>query len=164
METPMSQADTADSPPPETPTKRSKLPLIAGLIGAIALGGGSFYAIYSGMILAPQSTSRAPAVKDMDFAHIPLENMTISLASPGTARLLRFSAQVEVAAASEAAMLRMQPRFMDIVNTYLRAVDPRDLEDPAALIRLRAQILRRLQVVAGEGHIRDFLITEFILN
>ena len=160
----MSQADTADSPTPETPAKRRKLPVIAGLIGAIMLGGGSFYAVYSGMILAPQATPRAPAQPDMDFAHIPLENMTISLASPGTARLLRFSAQVEVGAASEAAMLRMQPRFMDIVNTYLRAVDPQDLEDPAALIRLRAQLLRRLQVIAGEGHIRDFLITEFILN
>lgn len=160
----MSQADTADSPAPEGRQKRSKLPLIAGLVGAIALGGGSFYAVYSGMILAPQDSPRATASPDMDFAHIPLENMTISLASSGTARLLRFSAQVEVGIASEAAMLRMQPRFLDIVNTYLRAVDPRDLEDPAALIRLRAQILRRLQVVAGDGHIRDFLITEFILN
>ena len=51
-----------------------------------------------------------------------------------------------------------------MVNTYLRAVAPADLEDPGALIRLRAQILRRFQLVAGEARVRDFLITEFVLN
>ncbi|MCC5955908.1 MAG: flagellar basal body-associated FliL family protein [Natronohydrobacter sp.] len=100
----------------------------------------------------------------MDFAYIPLENITISLATTADARFLRFSGQIEVAARSESDMARMQPRFLDVVNTYLRAIDPQDLSEPAALIRIRAQILRRLQVIAGEGHIRDFLITEFILN
>ena len=33
-----------------------------------------------------------------------------------------------------------------------------------ALIRLRAQMLRRIQVVSGEGRVRDLLITEFVLN
>ena len=40
----------------------------------------------------------------------------------------------------------------------------RDIEDPAALARLRAQMLRRIQVVTGEGQVRDLLITEFVLN
>ena len=39
-----------------------------------------------------------------------------------------------------------------------------ELEDPAALVRLRAQILRRLQIVTGEGRVRDLLVTEFVLN
>jgi len=51
-----------------------------------------------------------------------------------------------------------------VINTYLRAIDPSDLEDPTALLRLRAQLLRRLQMVAGEDLVNDFLITEFILN
>lgn len=144
--------------------KRSKLPLLAGLVGAILVGGGSFYAVYSGLVLSTQSNRPAVAELDMDFAYIPLENITISLATENTVRMLRFSGQIEVAAQSESAMARMQPRFLDLVNTYLRAVDPKDLSEPAALIRLRAQILRRLQVIAGEGHVRDFLITEFIFN
>ncbi len=40
----------------------------------------------------------------------------------------------------------------------------RDLENPAAIQRLRAQMLRRVQVVTGEGRVRDLLVTEFILN
>lgn len=155
---------TAPAEAPDEPKKRSRFPLIAGFIGAILLGGGSFYAVYSGLVLGADPRHRAVAPIDMDFAYIPLENITISLASPSTARFLRFSGQIEVAARSESDMARLHPRFLDVVNTYLRAIDPQDLSEPAALIRIRAQILRRLQVVAGEGHIRDFLITEFILN
>ncbi|WP_071798100.1 flagellar basal body-associated FliL family protein [Natronohydrobacter thiooxidans] len=149
---------------PPQPKKRAFFPLIAGLLGAILLGGGSFYAVFSGLVLGAQPQRQAPPQIDMDFAYIPLENITISLAAPSSGRLLRFSGQIEVAARSESDMARLQPRFLDVVNTYLRAIDPQDLSEPAALIRIRGQILRRLQIVAGEGHIRDFLITEFILN
>ena len=43
------------------------------------------------------------------------------------------------------------PRVVDVLNTFLRAVEPRDLEQPSALAPLRAQMLRRIQVVTGEG-------------
>ena len=49
------------------------------------------------------------------------------------------------------------PRVLDVLNTYLRAVEVRDLEEPASLARLRAQMLRRIQVVTGEGRVRDLL-------
>lgn len=146
------------------PGKRRRLPLLTGVVGAVLLGSGSFYAVYSGLVLSGQPERGAPAAIDMDFGYIPLENIMISL-PPGTgAQLLRFSGQIEVAASSHADMARMHPRFLDLVNTYLRAVEPQGLSEPAALIRLRAQILRRLQIIAGDGHIRDFLITEFVLN
>jgi flagellar FliL protein len=51
-----------------------------------------------------------------------------------------------------------------VLNGYLRAVDAADLEDPAALVRVRAQMLRRVQLVTGEGRVRDLLVTEFLLN
>ena len=35
----------------EEPKKSSKLPMIIGLVLAIAGGGGGFYAVYSGMLL-----------------------------------------------------------------------------------------------------------------
>jgi len=43
-------------------------------------------------------------------------------------------------------------------------VETKDLEDPLALVRLRAQMLRRVQMVTGEGRVRDLLITEFVIN
>ncbi|MEL7416552.1 MAG: flagellar basal body-associated FliL family protein, partial [Pseudomonadota bacterium] len=58
----------------------------------------------------------------------------------------------------------LKPRISDVLNTYLRAVSLDELENPAAMLRLRAQMLRRIQLVTGEGRVRDLLISEFILN
>jgi flagellar FliL protein len=56
------------------------------------------------------------------------------------------------------------PRILDVLNGYLRAIDIAQLEDPSALLRIRAHMLRRIQIVTGEGRVRDLLITEFVLN
>jgi flagellar FliL protein len=56
------------------------------------------------------------------------------------------------------------PRILDVLNGYLRAVELAELEDPDALVRLRAQMLRRIQIVTGQGMVRDLLVTEFVLN
>ena len=61
-------------------------------------------------------------------------------------------------------MTLLRPRILDVLNGYLRAVEVAELEDPSALVRLRAQMLRRIQVVAGEGRVNDLLISEFVLN
>jgi flagellar FliL protein len=53
---------------------------------------------------------------------------------------------------------------MDVLNGYLRAVEVAEIEDRSALIRLRAQMLRRVQIVTGEGRVRDLLVTEFVVN
>ncbi|MDD8023269.1 MAG: flagellar basal body-associated FliL family protein [Paracoccaceae bacterium] len=161
----------ADSAP-ETeaaPKKKSKLPLIIGLVLMLALGGGGFYAVYSGLILGPaahktdaHSEEVAPEALP-EIAFVPLDPMVISL-SGSSARHLRFSAQLEVPLAYQKDVEHLKPRVMDVLNGYLRAVEVSDLEDPAALIRLRAQMLRRVQIVVGEGRVRDLLIIEFVLN
>ncbi|MEO1000855.1 MAG: flagellar basal body-associated FliL family protein, partial [Pseudomonadota bacterium] len=56
------------------------------------------------------------------------------------------------------------PRILDVLNTFLRALHPSDLEDPSALPQLRGHMLRRIQIVTGEGRVRDLLVTEFVIN
>lgn len=158
----------ATAPAEEAPKKKSKLPLIIGLVLMLMLGGGGFYAVYSGLILAPHDTAEPapeehPAEPLPDVAFVPLDPMIISLGTNG-ARHLRFSAQLEVPSAYQAEVEHLKPRVMDVLNGYLRAVELHDLEDPSALMRLRAQMLRRIQVVTGEGRINDLLIIEFVLN
>ena len=158
--------NTADDPP----KKASKLPLIIGLIVALLGGGGGFYAVYSGMILAPETPEHAARedvsekVNDMpDVAFVPVDPMVISLGAGG-ARHLRFQAQLEVGTAHEAEVTKLMPRVVDVLNSYLRALEPEDLEAGAALIRLRAQMLRRVQIVTGGDRVKDLLIMEFVLN
>ena len=64
----------------------------------------------------------------------------------------------------EAEVVLLKPRILDVMNGYLRAVEVQELADPHALVRLRSQMLRRIQIVTGEGRVRDLLVTEFVLN
>lgn len=146
--------------------KKSKLPILIGLVLALVLGGGGFYATWSGMIFGvphdePAEVAAAPLP---DIAFVPVEPIIISLASSASAKHLRFTSQLEVAKPMIAEVTLLLPRIMDVLNGYLRAVDVAQLENPSALVRIRAHLLRRIQIVTGEGRVRDLLITEFVLN
>ncbi|MCQ0091819.1 flagellar basal body-associated protein FliL [Roseovarius sp. M141] len=158
----------------ETPVKRSKMPLIMGLVLALAGGGGGFYAVHSGLLFASDSQASAPA-GPMDDSHrkvgampvvayVPIEPLVISLGKGMSGRHLRFRAELEVIPAYRAEVEQLLPRVVDVLNTYLRALKLEDLTDSAGLLRLRAQMLRRVQVVTGGDRINDLLIMEFVLN
>lgn len=146
--------------------KRSKKPMIIGIFLAFLLGGVGFYGTWSGMILGEsEQAHEGEEVAPMpDIAFVPVESLLISL-GPGEAdRHLRFTSQLEVAAPHAEEVTHLLPRIVDVMNGYLRAIDTTQFDDPAALVRMRAQMLRRVQIVTGEGRVRDLLVTEFVLN
>jgi flagellar FliL protein len=157
----------AEPLPDVAPKKKSKKPLIIGLVLALLLGGGGFFAAWSGMILAPaeEHTSDGAAVAALpDIAFIPMEPLIITLGSGDAQRHLRFTSQIEVGSKHAEDVTLILPRIIDVLNGYLRAVDAKELQDPVAMVRIRAHLLRRIQMVSGEGRVRDLLITEFVLN
>ncbi|UWR15257.1 flagellar basal body-associated protein FliL [Sulfitobacter sp. M368] len=158
-------ADQAEDEPP----KKSKLPLIIGLVLALAGGGGGFYATWSGMILGTESEHSDSADAEeskpnVDVAYVPVDPLVISLQPPAQAQYLRFRASLEVPTQNQAEVEKLMPRVVDVLNSYLRALEPADLEHPAILTRIRAQMLRRVQVIAGLQKVNDLLIMEFVLN
>ena len=158
-------ADPADAVGASPPRKR-RLGMIVGMVAALAFGGGGFYAVWSGLV-DPAGLVGGVGHGDAapsDVAFLPMEPIMVSLPPGSSARLLRFTGQLEVAPEHAAEVGAVMPRVVDVLNTFLRAVEPRDLEQPSALAPLRAQMLRRIQVVTGEGRVRDLLITEFVLN
>lgn len=152
----------------EAPTRKpSKKPLMIGLMLALILGGGGFYAVYSGILFgahAPETAGAAEGEEPPQVAFIPVEPIIINLGGAASKAVLKFSCQLEAVALHQEAVQHLLPRISDVINSYLRAVEPQVLEDPTALVRIRAHLLRRIQMVTGEGQVRDILITEFILN
>jgi flagellar FliL protein len=161
-----SDVTATDITPESPPAKRSKKPILIGLVLALLLGGGGFYATWSGLILGGGSTEDTAAAPGplQGIAFVPLETMVVSLGADSGSDHLRFTAQVEVVDGAQADVTLLVPRILDVLNSYLRAVDTAEIEDPAAMGKLRAQMLRRIQIVTGEGRVRDLLITEFVLN
>lgn len=159
-----------------SPNRRPKAALI-GVLVALALAGAGFAATYLGFFdpaaflprRASGEAAGAPTAvtghgEDDSTIFLPLEPITVSLAPGQAARHLRFTATIETAPGALEAVAAVRPRILDVLNSYLRAVDVAELDAPAAMPRLRAQMLRRVQLVGGGANVRDVLITEFILN
>jgi flagellar protein FliL len=164
-EKPMSEdTDTAAV----APQKRSKKPLLLGIGGALILGGAGFYAAFTGLLFPPPEAATKEAMQSasamQDVAFVPIDPVIVTLGEGSENKHLKFTAQVEVETAHVAEVTRLVPRILDVFNSYLTAVEPVSLEGNAAIVRVRAQLLRRIQVVVGEGRVRDLLITEFVLN
>lgn len=164
------EEDAVEGEEDEAPKKSSKMPMIIGLVLMLALGGGGFFAVYSGMILAPSNNAEMeeelePETEPLpSVSFVPVDPLVINLGSASSSRHLKFRAQLEVEPGAEEEVTSMLPRVSDVLNGYLRAVEVTELEEPTALIRLRAQMLRRIQIVTGEGRVRDLLVMEFVLN
>lgn len=149
------------------PKKASKMPVIIGLILALVGGGGGFYAAWSGMILGeddhPTQAEKNPKAPTADVAYVAVDPLVISMRPPSQNQHLKFRAHLETTPESQAEVEKLLPRVTDVLNSYLRALEVGDIEDPSALTRLRAQMLRRVQVVTGAGKVNDLLIMEFVL-
>lgn len=152
----------------ETPKAASKLPLILGVVLALAGAAAGYLGVAKFMGKGAES---APVAKEdpgpdplPDIAYVAMDPLLVSLMEDRVSKHLRFRAQLEVNADYLSDVELIMPRIVDVLNGYLRALEPEDLRDPMALTRLRAQMLRRVQVVAGAGRVRDVLIMEFVLN
>ncbi|MBF9035262.1 flagellar basal body protein FliL [Rhodobacterales bacterium HKCCE2091] len=184
------EADPEDAPAPKK--KGMLIPLVAGLVLAIAGGGGGFWAVSSGPLSgmfgggAEDSHAEDDGHGDSGDSHatddghgddghdtaggfvpvafIPLDTVTISLGPDSGNRHLIFSAQLEVAPEHAQDVEALAPRVLDVLNSYLRIVGIDELSRPESLARIRAQMLHRIQIVAGDGRVRDLLITEFVVN
>lgn len=160
----------------EAPRKPGlKQPLMVGILLALIGAGGGFFAIRAGWLAlgptatVPESTqghdgtvSGAESIGKTAF--VAVDPLVISLGEGSPNRHLRFRAQLEVPTDRQAEVTHLMPRVVDVLNSYLRALDIADLEDRTALMRLRSQMLRRVQIVTGPDRVSDLLIMEFVFN
>lgn len=161
---------TAADPTVPPGRKSLKLPLLIGVVLALAGGGGGFVAMR-----AMQSGADVPdtqAVEHTDehgeaapaVAYVALDPLLVNLPRATGRQFLRFAATLEVDPSHAGEVESLRPRIVDVMNSYLRAVEPADFENQMILAQLRSQLLRRIQVVAGEGRVRDLLVIEFVLD
>ena len=153
----------------EETAKKSKLPLILGVVLALVGGGGGFFAASSGMILAPapEEAKEETETKDQsspNIAFVELEPVMINLRTDNESKVLRFRAQLEVPTDMVENIELLKPRVIDVFNSYLRALSIENFEDPLALVKIRSHLTRRAKIVTGEEMINDLLVMEFVIN
>lgn len=159
------QADAA-------PRKGGRKQLLVALVLFLVLGGAGFYATFSGMLAIPglgggaaePDHAEASHPSPTEFAFAPVGELVVPLGPRANSEFLILEAEIEVAPEDKAALEAQMPRIRDMFNTYLRAVEARDLEAQDATLRLRAHLLRRITVLVVPLQPRDLLFTTFILK
>lgn len=153
-------ADTTPEGGQRGKTKGGRLKPLMLSLGLAAMGAGAgWYAVSSGTL--DELLSGSPGTIQRDVAFVPVDPLTVGV---GNGKFLRFAAQLEVRKGHDADVTHAMPRIVDVMNTYLRSVDLVDLESPVALLDIRAQMLRRVDLAVGGDVVTDLLVMEYVVN
>ncbi|EHL99824.1 flagellar basal body-associated protein FliL [Acetobacteraceae bacterium AT-5844] len=110
---------------------------------------------------ASAAATPAPAARPV-FVEMP--EMTLTLPNAGRPRQLRLKLAVEVNAdPTQPPPELMTPRVYDSLILYLRTLRDSELDGALAMDRLRGDLHRRLDLLLGDGKVRDVLITGFVV-
>ncbi|MHA7872461.1 MAG: flagellar basal body-associated FliL family protein [Hyphococcus sp.] len=168
------ESETEDNGDGEAASKKASpvMSIVTNVGVALLMGGAAAGVVF----LAPVGGGKCTPAKTADAGHkkktksydeivfVNLDPLTVTLGPNANAQYLKISISLETTADHAKAAEHLQPRFRDVLNMYLRAVDEKDLVEPFAMTRLRAQMLRRMQTVASSDIVSDVLITDFVLN
>lgn len=135
--------------------------LLLGLVLAAAGAAGGYFAAASGLLSIPSAETKDSRP---ETSFVDIDPMIVSIARQGGVSQLRLKLALEVAGGRAGDVTEMMPRILDVLNSYLRALETIDIGDAATLVRLRAQMLRRVQIVTGNESVKDLLIQEFVVN
>jgi len=144
--------------------------LVLTCVASLALGAAGYMAVGTGQIpglsgrTGAISTTAAGKNLQTTTVFLALDPFMVTIPRTDPVRQLRLELQLEIPEGAEAKVRALSPRIEDTMNTYLRSIDLSGIEDPDNLLRMRMQLLRRLQVAAGDGLINDLLVTQFLIS
>jgi flagellar FliL protein len=158
-----------------------KLPLMKKLIVAGGLvvvlgGGGAAYYFLGGSAPADEHAEGAPAEgghgaapselppEHAAFYDVPDIVVNIQTAD-STPAYLKLSVSLELdSVEAKAAIEPVMPRVVDQFQTYLRELRVEDVRGSMGVMRLKEELLRRVNLAAAPTPVRDVLLKEMIVQ
>jgi flagellar FliL protein len=148
------------------PAGKSKLLIIAGFFFLFALGGGGYF-FYKKSQMA--STENLPVKKEAGF--IEIKDMMVGAAGASMEQMLerpryfRIRIVLELSDGSQVpAVQALLPRVEDILQTYLRELQPSDIEGSANIFRLKEELLRRVNMAVQPNKVDAILFKELLVQ
>lgn len=146
-----------------------KMMITAGVLVLLLGGGGAAYYFFFMGAEAPPPGEEAeeqvpivpPTVAFLDIPDIIVNIQTVD----GTPAYLKLGISLEIAHEEEKAGLQtVMPRVVDQFQAYLRELRMDDLKGSAGVLRLKEELLRRINVAATPYKIKDVLLKEMIVQ
>lgn len=139
----------------------------AGLV-VLLLGGGAaaYFFLFSGMPAKTQdAAAELPATPpQVTFFDVPAMLVNIQTVD-GTPAYLKLTVSLELDTDAEKPGIQvLMPRLVDQFQSYLRELRLDDLKGSAGVLRLKEELLRRVNASAAPYHVRDVLLKEMIVQ
>jgi flagellar FliL protein len=147
-----------------------KLLLIAGggaLLLFLGLGAGLYFFVFRASSAQTKMAAAAPApIVAPNVAFFDMPDIVVNIQSAdGAPAYLKISVALELAAANEKAGIQaLMPRMVDQFQSYLRELRVDDLHGSAGVLRLKEELLRRINVAAAPFPVKDVLLKEMIVQ
>lgn len=146
-----------------------KLLIIA--VGAIVLLGGGGAGAYVFLFSSPKDDTKVAAAAPVPIipptvAFYDMPDIVVNIQSAdGSPAYLKLSVSLEIPQADEKpALVAVTPRIVDQFQSYLRELRVDDLHGSAGVLRLKEELLRRINVAAAPYPVKDVLLKEMIVQ
>lgn len=138
-------------------------PVLLLLLGGI--GGGVYFFLIKP---APGKVAKAEAPPltppQVAFSEVPDILVNIQ-SSDGTPAYLKLSLALEMDSELEkAGITALTPRLVDQFQSYLRELRVDDLKGSEGVLRLKEELLRRVNAASAPYHVRDVLLKQMIVQ
>ncbi len=148
-----------------------KLLIIIAAALLLVLGGGGaalYFFVLSGDDKPIQTASAAPDMPAVppQVTYYDVPDLIVNIQSPdGTPAYLKLSLSLELYTPEEKAGIQaLVPRIIDQFQGYLRELRADDLKGSAGILRVKEELLRRVNVAAAPYRVRDVLLKEMIIQ
>jgi flagellar protein FliL len=157
----------------DAPRKRfgKKFLLVAGggaLLLIVALAAGIWFLFFRSSDSSAQTSPEAQAIPLVppQVAYYDMPDLVVNIQSAdGSPAYLKLSVSLELATMTEKSGIQvLMPRIVDQFQGYLRELRVDDLRGSAGIMRLKEELLRRINVAAAPYPVRDVLLKEMIVQ
>lgn len=163
------EAGEAAAAPPKKLFGSKKFLLIAGAGAAVLLVGGgtaSYFFLTAGKDAPKPEAPQAFPLVPPQVAYFDMPDMVVNIqSSDGSPAYLKLGVSLELESAAEKPGLKvLMPRVVDQFQSYLRELRVDDLRGSAGVLRLKEELLRRINIAATPYPVRDVLLKEMIVQ
>lgn len=169
---PGAAAAATDQGKPGKGGKKRLLLIVAAVVVLGAIGAGVFL---SGILGGGEETASGegehaaaeekPAASPATIFH-QMPDLVISLrGSDRRTTFLKLRLTAEVGSNADIARIEaMMPRVVDYCQLYLRELRPDDLQGSAGTLRLKEELMRRINAAVAPTEVRDILLSELLIQ
>jgi flagellar FliL protein len=147
-------------------SKKMLMIAVPALLLVIGGGGAGAYFLLGKKSSAETAKAEEVPLTPPKVAFSDMADILVNIqSSDGTPAYLKLGVSLEMEDEEQKkAMEPLMPRVTDQFQAYLRELRLDDLKGSAGVLRLKEELLRRVNVAAAPYHVRDVLLKEMIVQ